>query len=430
MIDHRVLSETLTACRAAARRDFIRNTLCAAVVPTLGALVAAAADAKSKPRAAAEPAVITKKFKVGVIGLGGRGNWVAKFFKQHGGFEIHAGCDYFQEEADKFGGTYGIPKERLFAGLGGYKKLIESGVDIVAAETVPYFLPEIVTAAVAAAKHVYMAKPVAVDVPGCLAVRAAARDASARKQMFMVDFQAPTDPLLIELRQGIRDGGLGQIAYVCTYGVVGQQCAEPAREMPKPERLRKQLWAFDRVLGADVCAQFDVHAIDLAVWVLGKTPIEAMGFAAIKRPNPVLDGVDVLQTVARFDDGVIWTHQHQSLKNNSDLTGGGGLVCKIMGNATSAVLPYVGKAFIRGGEKHRVGTVENTYAAGVERNVAQYYKNLIEGRFESETAPRAVDTQLTAILFREAGRRGARLTMSELLKENKKLDYDLSGFDV
>jgi len=347
--------------------------------------------------------------------------------KQHGGFEIHAACDYFREEADKFGQAYRVPSKRLFSGLDGYKRVIESGVDILAAETPPYFLPEIVAAAVAAGKHVYMAKPVAVDVPGCLAVRKAGQEAGARRLQMLVDFQAPGDPMLIHIRQRILAGDLGPLTYVCTYGIANRW-PEPGPEMPKPERLRQSRWLFDRVLGADACAQFDVHAIDLAIWVTGKTPVEAMGFAEIKRSRPVLDGVDLLQAVARFDNGLVWTHQHQSLTNFCDLTNSGGLVCKVMGTDGHAVMPYAGKASLRSGENVLAGNTEETYGAGVRRNLKAYYQNLLEGNCGNETVPRAVDTQLAAILFREAGRRRGLLTMSELLKENKKLEYDFTGY--
>ena len=32
------------------------------------------------------------RIKVGCIGLGGRGRMIANFFKEHGGYEIHAAC--------------------------------------------------------------------------------------------------------------------------------------------------------------------------------------------------------------------------------------------------------------------------------------------------------------------------------------------------
>jgi hypothetical protein len=49
------------------------------------------------------------------------------------------------------------------------------------------------------------------------------------------------------------------------------------------------------------------------------------------------------------------------------------------------------------------------------------------GRFENETARRAIDGVLTCVLGREAAARRTRLTMDELLKENKRLEVDLTG---
>ena len=67
----------------------------------------------------------------------------------------------------------------------------------------------------------YMAKPVAVDVPGCLAIEAAAKLATQKKQCFLVDYQMPTDPVNIEVVERILDGGLGKLAQVATFGFGG-----------------------------------------------------------------------------------------------------------------------------------------------------------------------------------------------------------------
>jgi len=63
----------------------------------------------------------------------------------------------------------------------------------------------------------------------------------------------------------------------------------------------------------------------------------------------------------------------------------------------------------------------------VDRNVASFYRNITEGHFENASVQRAVDGHLTGILGREAAARKKRLTMEELLKENKKLEVDLKG---
>ena len=56
---------------------------------------------------------------------------------------------------------------------------VMSGIEAVALETPPCFFPEHARAAVESGLHVYMAKPVAVDVPGCMEIEAAATKAAA-----------------------------------------------------------------------------------------------------------------------------------------------------------------------------------------------------------------------------------------------------------
>jgi myo-inositol 2-dehydrogenase/D-chiro-inositol 1-dehydrogenase len=81
------------------------------------------------------------RVKLGVVGCGGRGRWIAGLFARHKGYEIYAVADYFREVADAAGGELGVDAGRRFWGLDGYKKLIASGVDAVALETPPYSFP-------------------------------------------------------------------------------------------------------------------------------------------------------------------------------------------------------------------------------------------------------------------------------------------------
>ena len=158
------------------RRQFLGGSLAAAAVSTLGSRALLGAE----PGA---PAVtFTRKIKIGVIGNGGRGSWITKLFKAHGGYEIWAVADYFQEVADKCGDELGVDPARRFSTLSGYKRLIESGVEAVVVESPPYFIPTHVTAAVEAGLHVYMAKPVAADVPGALQIEAAGKRATRQQR--------------------------------------------------------------------------------------------------------------------------------------------------------------------------------------------------------------------------------------------------------
>ncbi|KPK43845.1 MAG: hypothetical protein AMJ65_04705, partial [Phycisphaerae bacterium SG8_4] len=110
------------------------------------------------------------RVEVGCIGLGGRGSLIARMLSEHEGFQITSAADYFPEVVESIGEKLGVPRRRRFCGLSGYKGLLASKVDAVFCETPPCFFGEHVTAAVSAGSHVYLAKPVACDVTGCLAI--------------------------------------------------------------------------------------------------------------------------------------------------------------------------------------------------------------------------------------------------------------------
>ena len=139
MKDHRSHREALQIQGKLDRRQFVSGALTAAAsVSSLAALANVTAHSAS---AQAPPVDSPRKIKLGVVGNGGRGAWIAELFQKHGGYEMYAVADYFQEVADKCGDELGVDKTRRFSALSGYKRLIESGVEAVALETPPYFFP-------------------------------------------------------------------------------------------------------------------------------------------------------------------------------------------------------------------------------------------------------------------------------------------------
>ena len=393
------------------RRRFVGGALAAAAAAPFLGISVRVADQEAK-----------RKVRLGVVGNGGRGGWIAKLFQKHGGYEMHAVADYFQAVADKCGDALGVDKARRFPGLSGYRKLIDSGVEAIALENIPCFFPEQAAAAVAAGLHVYMAKPVAVDVPGTLAIGELGRQSTKKNRVFLVDYQMPTDPAHIEILKRIREGGLGKMAQVHTIGFTNA-FPDPPVQATIENRMQGLMWVNDTALGCDYVGNYDIHAIDTAVWVIGQRPLAAMGASRVCRADPHGDARDVCSVVFEYADGLVHNHLGQALANNND----GILDCRVHGTKANAALSYWGKAFIRGGDKHYVGKVENLYEAGAVRNIAAFHQNITEGKFENETALRSVDSTLAVILAREAGLRHGRLTMEELIKENKKLAVDLTG---
>lgn len=402
------------------RRRFLGNTLAiGATVSAFGILRSQAAEAAA---AVPQPTEFARKIKLGVVGNGGRGAWIANLFKRHGGYEMWAVADYFQEVADACGDALGVDKSRRFSTLSGYKRLIESGVEAVALETPPCFFPAHARAAVEAGLHVYMAKPVAVDVPGCLEIEAAAKRASEKARCFLVDYQLPTDPHNREVMKRIEAGEIGPVAAVNSH-YFASLFPDPAFTPNLESRLRRLIWCNGVAVGGGYHVNACIHAVDAALWVTGNRPLAAMGLSRRMRPSPHGDSHDAFSILFEFADGQTISHRGKHLNNQSDFD----VVCQIQGQTGYAQTCYGGKAFLKGPEDGYNGQVDNLYEAGAVRNIAAFYETVVAGRFDNPTVRRAVDGALATILGREAALRRTRLTMDQLLKENTRLEADLRG---
>ena len=95
--------------------------------------------------------------------------------------------------------------------------------------------------------------------------------------------------------------------------------------------------------------------------------------------------------------------------------------------AWDGMATYGGKVFIRGGGRGFSSKTETVFHDGAARNVATFHSGITGGSFQNATVSRAVDGHLTAILGREAAARRTRLTMEDLIKENRRLEADLKG---
>ena len=393
------------------RRDFLGTGAVALAAGVSGAAFAAPAVAPNR------------KLKLGVVGNGGRGGWIAKLFQAHGGYEMWAVADYFPAVAEKCGSELGVDPARRFSTLSGYQRLLECGVDAVALETPCYFLPGLAAAAVAAGKHVYMAKPVAVDVPGALQVLAAGQEARRRRQAFLIDYQMPTDPVNIDVVRRIHAGGLGKLVQLRSTGIAGG-LKDPPKTDSIENRLRELIWVSDVALGCDSLGNFDIHAIDVALWLTGQRPVAASGRSSIARPDPHGDARDVCSLVYEYASGVIHNHYGQNLKNNA----AGDLSVAAYGTEANALINYWGKSFLKGGTQHfGGGEIVNLYQAGAQRNIARFHQAIAAEDWGNSTLERSVDGVLTCLLGMTAAERGIRLTMDELLRENRRREVDLRG---
>ena len=322
--------------------------------------------------------------------------------------------------ARAFGERFKIEPGRQFRTLSGYKRLLDEPLDAVVIETPPYFHAEQATAAVDAGKHVYLAKPMAVDVPGCMSVAAAGKKATDRKLVYLIDFQTRANDLYIETLRRVHQGEIGHlVSAVASYPWAGTVHDDHAAANSE-ERLR--LWYQTRALCGDVIVEQDIHAIDVATWFAGADPIKAVGTGS--------------KSTRKYGDirghfAVIYTFPNNfqvSFTSQKNVPGAPDEIrCLVYGTEGIADTDYTGTVTIRGKHPYDGGRMTNLYTSGAQRNIESFYNAITSGKYDNPTVMPSVRSNLTSILGRTAAYRGREVTWSDMITECETLKPDLTG---
>jgi len=401
------------AGKSMTRRGFMRGASAAATFSIMSGALAKGTQANSRVEA-------------GLIGLGGRGKMIARMVQNHGGYQLTSVADYFPKVAEGVGERLGVATERRFSGLMGYERLLESKVDAVFLETPPYCFPEHAKAAVEAGCHVFVAKPVACDVPGCMTIVDAARQAAASRNVFLVDFQTRTDPLYIEAINRVRRGDFGEVGMLSSF-YSDEAFADPPLTENIESRLRNLIWVNDVAIGGGYLVNADIHAVDVALWIAGELPVSAMGSSRVVRKDPHGDTEDVYSLTYQFENGLILNHRGEHLRNKHPYR------CECFAHCQDGNLEtgYTGKVQIsamRGG--YPGGQVEKLYTSGAERNIDTFHKSVVNGTYDNPTVEPAVNATLATILGRDAAKKNTMLTWEQMIKANEKMEVDLTGLTM
>jgi myo-inositol 2-dehydrogenase / D-chiro-inositol 1-dehydrogenase len=392
-----------------------------------GAGAAALSAAVRPPAALAHAPQAGLRIRLGLIGCGGRGAWIAALFQKHGGYELVAAEDYFRDKVDAFGAAAGIPAARRYSGLSGYLRLLESGVDAVAVETPPYFHPEHAAAAVDAGAHVYLAKPVAVDAPGCRAIAAIARKAAKRKRVVLVDFQTRTNPFFIEAVGRVRAGDLGEIVFgEATYHAdcPFEQWYDILRKEPGNAEHRLRGWGLDRALSGDMITEQDIHALDVMSWLMPAPPLSAEGTGGLKARPKIGTCWDHFVVQYAYPGGVAVQFSGRQFKGHGTIEG---IRNRMFGSRGVLETEYGGSVLIRGEAFYRGGKTAGIYEEGAAANIAAFHKAIVESDFRQPTVTPSVQSTLVTILGRKAAIEGRRIEWAGILKDEERLVPDLKG---
>ena len=357
--------------------------------------------------------------EIGLIGCGGRGGWIADLFAASGQYRLTACADYFQDKADAVGAKFKIDPARRYTGLSGYKRLLESKLDAVVIETPPYFHPQHAADAVDAGKHVYLAKPVAVDAPGCLTIADAGQRATAKKQVFRVDFQTRADPHFREAVAAVHKGAIGKLVMAEAHypWSGGGRSAPPATP---EEQLRS--WYYVLPLSGDFIVEQSIHSLDVATWILNAAPIRARGVGGHK-VRPAGSIYDHFALTYWFPDDLVLSFTCiQSIPMVKDE-----IRARVFGADGFIDADYYTGVTVRGPETAINAKVGDLYNSGTVINIAEFADTIIKGDYSNPTVAPSARSTLTAVLGREAAYRRTELTLDELIKEGKKLEPNLTG---
>ena len=367
------------------------------------------------------------KIKLGLIGCGGRGVWIAKLFEKHGGYEITAVADYFKDRAAEAGAALGVPESRRFTGLSGYKRVLEAKVDAVAVESPPYFHPGQAAAAVDAGAHVYVAKPIAVDIPGCDSIAASAGKATAKKRAFLVDFQTRTHPSFIEALRRVHAGGLGEFVFgEATYHAESpwEQWYEAVRAEPENPEVRLRAWGLDRALSGDMITEQDIHAIDVMGWIMDAPPLYAIGCGGLKARPKVGTCWDHFVVYYQYPDKVGIQFSGRQFKGHGTAEG---IRNRMFGSKGILETEYGGAVLIRGENFWNGGKTPEIYESGAVANIAAFHRAIVEGDFRNPTVAPSVQSNKLTILGRKSAYENRMVTWAEILKDSERLEPDLQG---
>ena len=359
------------------------------------------------------------KVTLGLIGCGGRGGWIADLFQANGHYQFLSCADYFQERVDAVGNRLGIEPAHRHTGLAGYREVLQEPVDAVVIETPPYFHPAQAAAAVDAGKHVYIAKPIAVDAPGCLSIGQSGKRATDRGRVFLVDFQTRANSLYQEAVRRVHAGELGHIVS----GEAHYPWQGNVHDVPlanQADRLR--YWYQTLALSGDVIVEQDIHVLDVATWFIDAHPLKAFGAGgrAIRQHGNIWDHFSV--TYWFPNDVVLIFHSQKGIPGVPDE-----IRCRIFGSDGVAYSDYFGDVWIRGKKPYEGGSTGNLYLDGTVTNIVEFHRAITEGDHANPTVAPSVRSNLTSVLGRTAAYRGEIVTWEDLLEAGEKLEPDLSG---
>ena len=413
----------------------------------LGAAAATAAGVMIVKPGAVRGSVANSAVRLGILGCGGRGSAVGTGFVDNTNTRVVALADLFADQLEagrkyfdehqRAKGYAAIDSSQLFQGPKAYEQIAASKeLDFILITTPPYFHPHHLETVVAAGRHVYCEKPVAIDVPGARHVIRIGEKAQGKLSL-EVGFQIRKAPPHVELVKRIQGGALGKIGCGLAYYYCGH-IDRPEWPSASPEEKRLRNWVWDRTLSGDIIVEQNIHVIDMCNWTLQGHPEYAVGGGGRKLRTDAGDCWDNFNVVFTYPD-----HVQVSFGSTQFDDPAFDAAARFFGTKGSSEVHYDYRVSIVGAEPWDAGlgpaqgssqfSAAGTFKGSLDQSDSEKQKWFVEsitgGEFHNQAAQGA-ESALSAMLGRTAAYTGKVVTWDELMKSKEVYDpnIDISKF--
>ena len=324
----------------------------------------------------------------------------------------------------KMGNKSNLDRERCFVGFDAYQKVIDCGVDIVMMATPPHFRPIHLKAAVAAGKHCFIEKPVAVDPVGVRSVIETSEVAQGKNLAIVAGTQRRHNNPHLETIKRIHQGDIGEVLGGQFYYLIhntpwlGKHRRERLPEWSDMEWQCRCWYWFNWLSGDHIVEQF-VHSIDFMNWAMGSTPESCLGVGG----REVRRGVDY---------GNIYDHFTIEYKYPGDVRISA--MCRQIDSCTNRISDRIvgsqGLADVGGSTASIKGTKPFQYEGPDQNPQVQEHTDLINSIRDGRPlnhGKRIAESSLTAIMGRMSAYTGRELKWNWALKASK-LDLSPSNY--
>jgi len=259
------------------RRTFLKGSAALGTAAAVGSL--------SMARSA--HAAGNDELKVALIGCGGRGNGAAvNATKGDENLKVTVLADIFPDKVEaskrilsrQLGDRMAVTDENCFSGFDAYKQVMETDVDVVLLCTTPHFRPAHLEAAIAAGKHVFCEKPVAIDAPGCRKVMETVEKAKQKNLSIVSGLCWRYHPSVIATVEKIKEGLIGDVVSMQENYLAGTLWHRGNKEEWSEMEYQIRNWLYFTWLSGDHIAEQAIHSIDKAQWIMDdQAPVSCYG---------------------------------------------------------------------------------------------------------------------------------------------------------